>query len=53
MWDAKRGLLAWGEISTKAQFSVSAYSASTRGIDYQHKGWAAQYGEAGTLVGPE
>lgn len=53
VWDAGAGLLAWREIQTAAQFSVSAYNAGSGGADYQHKGWAAQYGEDGALVGPD
>jgi hypothetical protein len=53
VWAPKAGVLSWREVETSAQFSVSAYNSSAGGADYQHKGWAAQVQEDGSLTGPD
>jgi hypothetical protein len=49
-WDTKRGILVWREVETSARYSVSAYSAGTRGVDYRYQGWASQVGTEGVLI---
>jgi hypothetical protein len=50
VWDTKRRILVWPEVETSAKYSVSAYSAGTRGVDYRYRGWVSQYGTEGVPI---